>query len=184
MGGRVELKVMDKLQEVIEAPLSAEELALRYREICEDPAFARVPGKVEIDRWGRTLMSPPAAPYHGRLQIKLADKLESLGGERTAEAPIATPLGLFVADLAWSSQKSPRGSEHQNPLMRAPELCIEVVSPSNSRKELSEKTEGYLAAGAEEVWIVYPRSRRCEVHTKQGLLARSRFPVDLGDLFD
>jgi Uma2 family endonuclease len=178
------MKVMDKEQEVIEAPLSPDELAARYREICEDPAFARAPGKVEIDTWGRTLMSPPAAPYHGRLQLRLADKLASLGGERTAEAPIATPLGLFVADLAWSSRKSPPEARYENPLMRAPELCIEVVSPSNSRKELREKTEGYLAAGAEEVWIIYPRSRRCEVHTKQGLAQGSRFAVDLADLFD
>ena len=178
------MKVMDKVKELIEAPLSPEELAVRYREICEDPAFARVPGKVEIDLWGRTLMSPPAAPYHGRLQGKLSDKLAALGGEKTIEAPIATPLGLFVADLAWSSHKSPPGSEDVNPLMRAPDLCIEVVSPSNSRKELSEKIKAYLAAGAEEVWIVYPRSKRCEVHSNEGLQQRSRFPVDLADLFD
>jgi Uma2 family endonuclease len=178
------MKLMDKVQELIEAPLSPEELAVRYRALCEDPFFARVPGKVEIDLWGRLLMSPPAAPYHGRLQVRLSDKLAPLGGERTAEAPIATPLGLFVADLAWSSQKSPPGSEEVNPLMRAPELCVEVVSPSNSRKELSEKTRAYLAAGAEEVWIVYPRSKRCEVHGGLGVLERSRFPVDLSDLFD
>src|SRR5436190_18831178 len=127
------MKVMDKVKELIEAPLSPEELAVRYREICEDPAFARVPGKVEIDLWGRTLMSPPAAPYHGRLQGKLSDKLAALGGEKTIEAPIATPLGLFVSDLAWSSHKSPPGSE---------------------------EVKAYLAAGAEEVWIAYPRSKR------------------------
>ena len=178
------MKTVEQVQELIEAPLSPEDLAVRYRAICEDPAFARLPGKVEIDLWGRALMSPPAAPYHGRLQSKLSDKLASLGGEKTIEAPIATPLGLFVADLTWSSQKTPPGSQFDNPLMRAPELCIEVVSPSNSRKELSEKTRGYLAAGAEEVWIIYPRSKRCEVHTRAGLRERSRFPVDLTDLFD
>ena len=178
------MKVMDQLRELIEAPLSADELAVRYRGLCEDRSLANVPGKIEIDLWGRLLMSPPAAPYHGRLQARLSDKLTALGGERTIEAPIATPLGLFVADLAWSSHKSPPGSEDVNPLMRAPELCIEVVSPSDSRKELREKTEAYLAAGAEEVWIVYPRSKRCEVHGQRGLLERSRFAVDLADLFD
>jgi Uma2 family endonuclease len=177
------MKVM-AAPELIEAPLSPEELAARYRELCDDPCFANIAGKIEIDLWGRTVMSPAAAPYHGRLQIKLADKLASLGGERTAEAPIATPLGLFVADLAWSRQKSPPGAEDVNPLMAAPDLCIEVVSPSNSRPELREKTAAYLAAGAEEVWIVYPRSKRIEVHGRQGLLEHSRFPVDLADLFD
>ena len=177
------MKVMDKVQELIEAPLSVEELAVRYRSLCEDPCFANVPGKIEIDLWGRMVMTP-ASPYHGRVQIKLADKLAALGGERTLEAPIATPLGLFVADLAWSAQKSGPGSGDENPLMRAPELCIEVASPSNSRKELREKTEAYLSAGAEEVWIVYLKSKRCEVHGKEGRLERSRFPVDLAALFD
>ena len=170
--------------ELIEAPLSPEELALRYGELCDDPSFAKVQGKVEIDRWGRLLMSPPPRPYHGRMQVRLSDKLAKLGGERTVEAAIATPLGLFVADLAWSSRISPPGSERHPALMRAPELCIEVVSPSNSRREMNEKVAAYLAAGAEEVWIVYPRSKRVEVYGKPGLVAHSRFPVDLTDLFE
>ena len=36
-----------------------------------------------------------------------------------------------------------------------PELCVEIVSPSNSREEMRIKTELYLGAGAQEVWIVY-----------------------------
>jgi Uma2 family endonuclease len=172
------------LPDLIEAPLSPAELATRYGELCDDPRFAKVPGKIEIDLWGRLLMSPPPRPYHGRVQARLCDKLAKFGGERTVEAAIATPLGLFVADLAWSSQISPPGSERDPALMRAPELCIEVVSPSNSRKEMNEKVAAYLAAGAQEVWIVYPRSRRVEVHGKHGLLEHSRFPADLTDLFE
>jgi Uma2 family endonuclease len=68
-------------------------------------------------------------------------------------------------------------------LEEAPELCIEVVSPSNSRKELQEKTEAFFAAGAKEVWIVYPQSKRCEFYGPQGLMERSGFPVDLSELF-
>jgi Uma2 family endonuclease len=177
------MKVMDKVQELIEVPLSAEDLAVRYRSLCDDPCFANIPGKIEIDLWGRLVMTP-ASPYHGRVQALLCEKLATLGGETAVETPIATPLGLFVADLSWSGQKSTKAAEFENPLMRAPELCIEVASPSNSRKELREKTEAYLLAGAEEVWIVYLRSKRCEVHAKQGLLERSRFAVDLADLFN
>ena len=36
----------------------------------------------------------------------------------------------------------------------APEVCIEVVSGSNMRKEMNEKRPLYFEAGAEEVWIV------------------------------
>jgi Uma2 family endonuclease len=174
---------MGDMRELIDAPLSSEELAARYRALCDDPCFANVPGKLELDAWGRMVMSPPSA-YHGRIQGNLAYKLKAvLGGQVITEAPIATPAGLFLADLAWASPQYMSAHGSESPLMRAPELCIEVVSPSNSVKELQEKRDAYLAAGAEEVWIVYPQSKRCELYGKQGALPRSAYAVDLGDIF-
>jgi Uma2 family endonuclease len=61
---------------------------------------------------------------------------------------------------------------------RAPEICIEVVSPSNSVKEMEEKRAACLATGAHEVWIVYPQSKRCEFFGPQGPLERSAYPID------
>ncbi len=46
------------MQELIEAPLNADQLAVRYRALCADPIYANIPGKVELDVWGRFLMSP------------------------------------------------------------------------------------------------------------------------------
>ena len=56
---------MSDMQELIEKPLSPDELASRYRAMCDDPCFANVPGKVELDVWGRVLMTPPPSAYHG-----------------------------------------------------------------------------------------------------------------------
>jgi Uma2 family endonuclease len=174
---------MSDMQELITAPLSTEELAVRYRALCDDPCFNNVPGKIELDAWGRMVMSP-ASSYHGRVQGNLAHKLKAvLGGHVVTEAPIATPTGLFVADLAWASPSYITANGSESPFMRAPELCIEVVSPSNSVKELAEKRDAYLAVGADEVWIVYPQSKRCEFYGKDGPLPRSAYAVDLSDIF-
>ena len=35
----------------------------------------------------------------------------------------------------------------------APEICVEVVSPSNSDEEMLQKKDLYLGAGAKEVWL-------------------------------
>jgi Uma2 family endonuclease len=35
-----------------------------------------------------------------------------------------------------------------------PDLCVEVLSPTNTRAEIGEKVAAYLAAGAREVWVV------------------------------
>jgi len=174
--------LVDQVQEVIEAPLSSEQLALRYRGLCEDLRFANLPGKIELDNWGRLLMSP-ASNYHSAVQTALSGKLAALGGRAFVEASVLTSAGVLVADVAWASEEFMRVRGFETPYTRAPELCIEVVSPSNSRKELSEKVAAYLEAGAEEVWILYPQSKRCEFHDKQGLVQRSRYAVDLADIF-
>lgn len=172
-----------KAQELIEAPLSREELAVRYRDLSEDPLFANVPGKIELDTWGRMLLSP-ASNYRGMIQARLCNRLAVLGGETCLKAPIATAMGLFVADLAWSTTEFFQSHRREFSLMAAPELCIEVVSPANSVKEVHEKISAYVSAGAQEVWIVFLHSKRCEFYGKQGLLEHSAFGVDLSRLFD
>jgi Uma2 family endonuclease len=170
------------MQELIEAPLTADELAARYRALCDDPCYANVPGKIELDAWGRMVMSP-ASNYHSALQAALTAKLAALGGRVFVEASVVTTAGVLLADVAWASAEFMRLRGFETPYTRAPELCIEVVSPSNSRKELREKVAGYLEAGAREVWIVFPQSKRIEFHGHPGLLPRSQYTVDLADIF-
>ena len=157
---------------------------MRYRSMCDDPCFANVPGKLELDAWGRVLMSPPSA-YHGVVQSRLVQKLKTaLGGEVITEAPIATALGLFLADVAWASESFWAMHASEFALTLAPEICIEVVSASNSVKELGEKRDAYVSVGAQEVWIVYPQSKRWEFYGPHGVLQNSAYAVDLSGVFD
>lgn len=174
---------MGELREVIEAPLSTEELAVRYRALCDDPLFANVPGKIELDSWGRILMSP-ASNYHGMVQGRLCRRLADLGGEAFVEASIVTAAGLFVPDVVWASNAFMQAHANETPYTRAPEICVEVASPGNSLKELREKVDAYLAVGALEAWIVYPQSKRFEFFRADGKSARSVYTVDLSGLFD
>jgi len=174
---------MGEVREVIEAPLSAEELAVRYRSICDDPLFANVPGKIELDSWGRILMSPPSN-YHGLVQGRLCRRLAALGGESFVEASIVTAAGLFVPDVVWASTAFMHAHANETPYTVAPEICIEVASPANSVKELREKVDAYLTLGAMEAWIVYPQSKRFEFFNASGQSASSAFAVELSGLFD
>jgi Uma2 family endonuclease len=47
----------------------------------------------------------------------------------------------------------------------APELAIEVVSPTDTAKHLERKVDAYLQGGAKSVWIVFPEARTVMVHT-------------------
>ena len=176
------MTLVENIPEVIEAPLSSEDLAARYRALCDNPCYANVPGKIELDTWGRMVMSP-ASSYHSALQAALAARLAVLGGKPFVELSVVTEAGILVADVAWASDEFLRARHFETPYMRAPEICLEVISPSNSRRELDEKKHAYLAAGAEEVWLVFPKTKRVEYHNKQGMSPGSRYAVDLTDLF-
>ena len=46
-----------------------------------------------------------------------------------------------------------------------PDLCVEVLSPDNSRAEMAQKRDEYFAAGCRLVWEINPRTRTAEVFT-------------------
>lgn len=53
-----------------------------------------------------------------------------------------------VAEVAWASTTFIAEFGYATSYPKAPELCVEIVSPSNSKQEISEKVELYLAKGA------------------------------------
>lgn len=169
--------------EIVEAPLSPVALAARYRSLCDDPRFGSLPGKIELDVWGRITMSP-ATNLHGVVQARLIQRLTSLDGVAIAEASVMTSIGVIVADVAWIASGSRIAGAVMTPFPQAPDLCIEIVSPSNSRKELIEKVAAYLEAGAQEVWLVYPKNKQIQFHGAAGMLQVSRFAISVQDLFE
>jgi Uma2 family endonuclease len=45
----------------------------------------------------------------------------------------------------------------------APDLAVEIFSPSDSVRKLMRKVKQYFAAGCHTVWIVYPERREIQV---------------------
>ena len=45
-----------------------------------------------------------------------------------------------------------------------PDIAVEIVSPSTSKKELFLKFEAYLNAGVQEYWVIEPEQRLVQVH--------------------
>lgn len=99
-------------------------------------------------------MSPPHND-HSVAQASIYDLLKKKmrGGKALQETVIDTEDGNKVADAIWMSDGFFKASKGQSSYKRAPEICVEVKSPSNSMGELLEKKDLYLKAGAQEVWI-------------------------------
>ena len=61
---------------------------------------------------------------------------------------------MKVANVEWASGEFIATYGDTTPYPHAPEICVEIVSPSNTKAEMEHKVELYLAKGAHEVWIV------------------------------
>ena len=131
------------------------DLVVKWQELMNNPFFRDVPYKVELNKFGQILMSP-ASNRHGILQFKVGSEIkEKLGsGIIVTECSILTSDGVRVADVAWLSGEFFAEFGEKTPYPKAPEICVEVKSPANSKAEMDEKIRLYLEKGALEVWIV------------------------------
>jgi Uma2 family endonuclease len=127
----------------------------RWAELLADRELARIEGRIETDRHGRIIMNPPPAPSHGSHQAAIARWLGNLmpQGRVLSECPISTADGVKAADVAWASPERMRELGDQVCFPQAPEICVEVLSPSNTDAEIKEKIALYFDAGAQEVWL-------------------------------
>jgi Uma2 family endonuclease len=155
-----------------------EALIARWDELCRDPSLQDLPYKIELNAWGKIEMSP-ASNRHGRLQIALgAELMRQLLGVAISECSILTRIGIRVPDVAWASPAFMSAYGEITPYTRAPEICVEVVSPSNVQAEIDEKIGAFLAAGAVEVWLV-SEDGTIRYFGPAGEKTRSEFPVSV-----
>ena len=156
-----------------------EALALRWAEVLADPTLRDLPYKIELNRFGNIEMSP-ASTRHARLQGIIAAQLGRQLGEMgvLTECAILTDVGVRVPDVAWANAEFFAEFDSTSPLARAPDLCVEIRSASNSDEEMALKTATYLRAGAIEVWVVGDDGGVL-VTDLSGQQSRSRWPVTL-----
>jgi Uma2 family endonuclease len=108
---------------------------------------------------------------HWTIQKRLARLLESrlIGfgevGTEFAYRPLSE-YNLRATDVAAVSQERLDAADPRDNLRGSPDLVIEVKSPSNTRKKLTEVVSLCLATGAREVWIVEPDRKFVAVYRR------------------
>jgi len=127
---------------------------MNWQEVCDHPSLIDLPFKIELDESGRIIMSPVKL-YHSIIQGEIAFLLRSLlkGGRALPKCAIKTGKGTKVADVAWASLDLLDKIKYESDASQSPEICVEVISDSNTEKEMTEKRALYFEAGAKEVWM-------------------------------
>jgi len=127
---------------------------MQWQDVLADKSLQDLPYKIELNEKGNIEMSP-ASVMHSYLQGSLANILgKELDGKVFTELAIQTRLGVKVPDVAWGTEKYFQQHCEDICASSAPEICIEILSPSNTVAEMQNKILLYLEAGAIEVWLV------------------------------
>jgi Uma2 family endonuclease len=155
---------------------------------------------------GHLVVSPSPTVEHQRLVRKLSRVLDDY--RRSAETSgevLFAPMDVHLSDetvvqpdvLYVSPDRADRIGAQD--IQGAPDLVMEVVSPSTSHRDVFDKKRLYEQHGVREYWIVDPDTTTVEVHvlTDEELALHQRcveegtaasallddFTVDLSDLF-
>lgn len=135
--------------------------------------FERLPDdgyRTELVR-GRVVREPPASYEHGRVGGEIFAVLHRFVREHRLGEVLTSETGFVLfhdpdtvraPDAAFvSSARIP--SDPKGFARLAPDLAVEVVSPSNTWPEVQAKVFDYLDAGTRLVWVLEPRQRRIRV---------------------
>jgi Uma2 family endonuclease len=111
--------------------------------------------------------------------IKTFAKRHNLGRVTGADGGYMVAGWRFMPDVAFISlARQPQPClETWNP--QAPDLAVEVVSPSDEPRDITDKVVNYLAAGV-IVWIIYPDKQQVKV-CEPGQPTRTLNPGDVLD---
>lgn len=126
---------------------------------------------------GRLVRMTPPGGEHGGLAVGMAAPLHvhvrrnRLGQVLGAETGFlisqpGQPDTVLAPDVAFvRAERLPRrdSAEWKGYWRLAPDLVVEIASPSQSRSEVSAKVRLWLGAGARLVWVVWPENQRIDV---------------------
>jgi Uma2 family endonuclease len=130
--------------------------------------------RYELDEGELVSMSFPT-PYHNIVASEIYTVLWSFVKENRLGRVFPSDTGYILShekvtvrgpDVSFVTADRYRSIDLTRDIEGAPDLAVEVVSPSETAADLHKKIRQYLAAGCQVVWIVYADSREIEVHDR------------------
>lgn len=111
--------------------------------------------KIETNAKRQILLMPSPGLTHQVLESEIITLLMRLlpAGRPLPEVGVQTSNGTKEPDVIWTTRERLLQLRGAPSFPSAPELCVEVISPRNTKLEINEKRHLYFEAGAQEVWI-------------------------------
>lgn len=123
---------------------------------------------------GRIVPMTPTGDEHGRIEGNVFRALDEFARSRHLGKVLVGEVGIFTqrnpdrvrgADVLFiSNERYSRRSSASGYLEVAPELVVEILSPSDRALDTMQKLREYFAIGVKVVWVVDSEARRVYVY--------------------
>ena len=120
----------------------------------------------------------PVGREHGEIVMALGTEIGKFVQERKLGRIAGSDVGVWLErdpdtvrepDIAFfSTERAPPGERVTGYAETAPDLVVEVASPSDRRTAVDDKARMWLAHGVRLVWVVHPDTRTVDVHRAGG----------------
>jgi Uma2 family endonuclease len=140
--------------------------------------LARMPDdasvQLELDE-GELITMPPAGEEHGYMGMDLGSRLAHFVKRHKLGRVYGADTGfrlndrtVFAPDVAFVRKERVEALRSTSFANGAPDLAVEIFSPSDGIRQTTRKVKQYLALGCHTVWVVYPKSEKVVVFEASG----------------
>lgn len=123
---------------------------------------------------GKLVSEPLPGSRHGRVALHVGALLDAHVRRRRLGVVLGNDSGFILSrspdtvrgpDVSFVRRERFEGSEDLvGPFPGAPDLAVEVLSPSNAPATIHAKVGDYLAAGTRTVWVIDPEAETVVVY--------------------
>lgn len=127
---------------------------------------------------GRIVRMTPTNPTHGRIEVNVAAALRAFVRTRNLGVVMAGEVGVFTTrdpdtvrapDVLFLSHERDAGRTRREGFLEvAPDLVVEILSPTDRPDALRRKLDEYFAAGVRMAWVIDPATCTVDVHRPGG----------------
>ncbi len=115
--------------------------------------------EIILSKYERERGKPRPSFNHSKLQARLSQQLLNQYEDQydvLSELSLEVPNPLYVPDLCLFPAEPSNWREDEVKVSEVPLTVIEIISPSQTDTELTEKSKAYFAAGVNSYWLVQP----------------------------
>jgi Uma2 family endonuclease len=122
----------------------------------------------------------PAGGVHGKVAARICRRMAEHGERHVGGVVLVGDVGFVLKlpydrervrgpDVAFvTTARLPGGRLPEGFIPGAPDLAVEVLSPSDNSADVQQKVRDYLEAGARLVWLIAPAARTATIYRADG----------------